>query len=773
MKRCLAFICIVLLSLCLPALVEPAGEVRIGVLAIRGHEEAAKRWAPTAEYLNAMIPGLIFRIVPLDHAGLREKVASREIDFIWLSPGGYVELEYLNGATRILTVKAKDNGYVLSSFGAVIFSRGDRKDIRELRDLRGKSFMGIEENAFGWWMALREFRDRGVNPYRDFTSLEFAGFPMDMIVLAVRDRAVDAGMVRAGLLEHMAREGKIDLREFRILNEQHHEQFPFLHSTRLYPEWPLAKLAHTPEDLAKKVAVALLGMPPDSPAAQAARIEGWTIPLDYHTVHDCLRELRVGPYKDFGKITPMEVLRRYWYWIILVLLALSGMAAVIVYILNLNRTLNHSREEIRRSRDLLEERVQERTADLSRANEDLRQEIARRQKAEEEQKKLEAQLRQAQKMDALGQLAGGIAHDFNNILMAITGYASLLQIKMQDNDPLRQYVDQIIASAERAAAFTQRLLSFSRPQAVNLRPIDLREVVQGIEGLLSQIIGEDIEFRAILPDYALPVMADVGQLDQVLMNLAVNARDAMPGGGRFTIEAGRVSMDEDLARTHLLDRTGHYAYIYFSDTGSGMDRKTQEQIFEPFFSTKTDGKGTGLGLSIVYGIIRQHKGSITVYSEPDMGTTFKIYLPLTVMVQAASRPETASGPSPGGAGTILVAEDDKEVRQMIRGVLEGAGYTVIEAEDGDEAVVKFHRSASEVSLLILDAIMPKKNCQETYVEIKRADPQVKAIFLSGYPEDFTGLKGILGEGTSFMTKPVFPRDLLAKVRDTLGSKLAG
>jgi len=383
-----------------------------------------------------------------------------------------------------------------------------------------------------------------------------------------------------------------------------------------------------------------------------------------------------------------------------------------------------------------------------------------------ERKHLEEQLLQAQKMEAIGQLAGGIAHDFNNILTAIIGFGTLLKIETSKDDLLRGYVTQILNSAERAANLTQALLAFGRKQIINLKPVNLNEIINVLEKLLVRLIGEDIELSIFLTDKDLIVMADSTQIEQVLMNLATNARDAMPDGGSLIIRTGLMEVDYEFIKTHGFGRPGSYAFILFEDTGQGMDERTKERIFEPFFTTKEVGKGTGLGLSMVYGIIKQHEGYITVYSEHGKGTTFRIYLPLIKSKIEETEPADLSILK-GGLETVLIAEDDAHVRELTKNLLERFGYKVIDAVDGEDALIVFNENKDNVHLLILDVIMPKKNGKEVYDEIKKVRPDIKAIFISGYASDIIYKKGILEEGTDVILKPLSPQELLKKAREML------
>jgi len=382
-----------------------------------------------------------------------------------------------------------------------------------------------------------------------------------------------------------------------------------------------------------------------------------------------------------------------------------------------------------------------------------------------ERKRLEEELRHAQRMETIGQLVGGLAHEFNNIITAIIGYAHLLLMRMGEDDPLRIYVNQIYASIERAVTLTEGLLVFSRKQAINLSPVDINLVVRRVEDLLLRIIGEDIELITIPADRDLTVMANSTQIEQVLMNLATNARDAMPEGGVLTITTEPFEMDNEFIGRYGYGRPGMYALISVTDTGIGMDEKTAARIFEPFFTTKEPGKGTGLGLSVVYGIVKQHNGYITLESEVGKGTRFRIYLPL---IKAGAEDVRRVGPvAMEGEEAILVADDDEGVRGFISEILQRFGYEVIEAIDGEDAINRFREKADRLDLLILNIVMPKMDGKKVYNEIRKIRPDIRTIFMSGYPVDIIRGEEILEEGLDFIAKPISPKELLRKVREVL------
>jgi len=385
-----------------------------------------------------------------------------------------------------------------------------------------------------------------------------------------------------------------------------------------------------------------------------------------------------------------------------------------------------------------------------------------------EHKKLEGQLRHAQKMEAVGTLTGGIAHDFNNILTAIIGYGNLLKMKMKPDDPLRSHVDQVLSSTERAANLTQSLLAFSRKLVITLKPVNLNDVIIRVEKLLHRLIGEDIVLTTVLTDKDTTSIADSGQIEQVLMNLATNARDAMPNGGSLNITTEQTDLSKDFIKAYGYGKQGTYILITAVDTGTGMDEATRMRIFEPFFTTKEVGKGTGLGLSMVYGIIKQHNGFINCESTPGQGTTFKIYLPLAKSHAPQHIVDSKSGSIPlGGTETVLVAEDDAAVRDLTTSVLKDFGYQVIEAGDGEEAVAKFREHKGKIDLLLLDVIMPRMNGKIACDEIRKMDPGIKSLFTSGYTSNTIHKEGIIEGEVNFILKPISPKDLLNKVREVL------
>ncbi len=384
-----------------------------------------------------------------------------------------------------------------------------------------------------------------------------------------------------------------------------------------------------------------------------------------------------------------------------------------------------------------------------------------------EKRVLEAQLRQTQKMDAIGQLAGGVAHDFNNLLTAILGYSNFVIDTFEPQDRRRADMEEVIKAGQQAAALTRQLLAFSRKQILQPTAVDLNAVVTGIHQMLSRLIGEHVDLVPILAPDLGAVRADSGQLEQVLMNLVLNARDAMPSGGRVVIETSNIELDETSVRQHVAVRPGSYVMLGVSDTGHGMDEQTQSRLFEPFFTTKEPGKGTGLGLSTVYGIVKQSGGNIRVDSKPGHGTTFTIYLPrVAEIAEPLAMASPPVGP-PTGTETILVVEDTGGLRALARKILERYGYTVIDAPNGEEALRICERHEGTIHLLLTDVVMPGMSGRVLADLLAQLRSETKVLFTSGYTDDAIVHHGILRTGSAFLQKPYVLDSLARKVREVL------
>jgi signal transduction histidine kinase len=448
----------------------------------------------------------------------------------------------------------------------------------------------------------------------------------------------------------------------------------------------------------------------------------------------------------------------------------------------LAKAFNTMVEKLHESQRELERKVQERTAQLEAANRQLeslsetnaqKRSLAERERTDalEALYNTEKQLLQSQKLEAVGRLAGGISHDFNNLLTVILGYSDIMKRNLQEGHPLRRNVVEIVRASERAASLTRQLLAFSRKQVMQPKVFDLNTIVTDLEKMLRRMIGEDVELRVSLQDELDHIKADPVQLEQVIMNLVVNARDAMPRGGKLSIETSNVYLDEAYAREHVSVVPGDYVMLAISDTGCGMKEETRLHIFEPFFTTKEQGKGTGLGLSTVYGIVRQSGGNIWVYSEEGRGTTFKVYFP-RVTAHAEEYKRISGGlDSPRGSETILLVEDAELVRNLARQVLEGAGYRVLEAASAEAAIDLCGQiNGDKIDLLLTDVVMPGMSGNEMSRVLLAKQPDMPVLYMSGYTDDAIVQHGVLEAGINFLQKPFTPGALALKVREVLDAR---
>lgn len=613
------------------AAAQDGGTIRIGVVAIRGVEHARRAFTPTAEYLNERIPGRRFEVVPVaDLSQAGPIVGADGVEFMIAPPGEYVYLEHRFGLTRISTQRTASPSGPQTRLGGVIFVRAG-SPIRTLEDTRGHSAMAVDERSFaGWMIQAVSLQEHGVDPTGDL-QLEFFGFPQDGVVEAVRDGRADVGMVRSNILEGMAAAGTIRMEDFRVLDAQEVEGYPFVTSTPLYPEWAFAVARHTDQDLAQDVAIALLGMPADHPAARAASGEGWTVPLDYGPVHDVLRRLRRAPYDEVPAISVAEVIRQYWHVVLLAALALVGMALVTAYVARLNRRLGE-------------------------ANAALGREM-------EQRKQMEHQLLVSEKMASLGQMAAGIAHEINsplgyvysNIMVLQRAVPGLMQLiatyrkeegllpeaaraRLQElrestqiefvEDDLPQMMEENIAGLRRMRQIVQDMRTLSHVGDQDWQTVDLRETLRSTLNIARKSI-EEKESELVLDLRELPPVECVSsQVAQVFLNLVSNAIDANPIGGKISVRTRSIDVD-------------HVA-IEVSDTGPGIPDDVLRRIFDPFFTTKPVGSGTGLGLAIAMRIVKAHGGRIDVETELRRGTTFRVVLP----IRATDSGERSVDPAP-------------------------------------------------------------------------------------------------------------------------------
>ena len=571
--------------------------VRIGVLAFRGPDHAIRSWSPTAAYLGQAIPSLNFEIVPLPLAELRQAVAQQELDFVFTNSGQYVELEAKYGVSRIATLKTAFGKQERNVFGAVIFTRADRDDISSILDLRGKSFAAVARGAFGGFqMAWREFKDAGIDPFSDFSKLQFVGLPQDTIAFMVRDGIADAGTVRTNVLETMAKEELIDLGTFRVLNPRDLPEDSVALSTRLYPEWPFAKMPQTSVDLSEKVAIALMSLAPDSPAMRATDYLGWTVPLDYKPVHDLFRDLEIYPYAP-GKVDPWVLLRDHWEWVVFAVTLLA------LLLLHGVRT---------------EYLVQRRTRDLTRANRNLEHEMLERQRAEDRARQHEAELAHVSRVSVIGEMTSGLAHELRQPLAAIRNYAEggvrRLNGRTGKDGDIRDAFARIADQAGRAGQIIDHVRSYLQNREPRRLDIDLNMAIEEAVSLIDPDARRaDVEIELDLTKPLPTVRADTIEIEQMVINLVRNSIEAM------------ANQDCD-RRIDIKTRSAEgYAAVEISDTGPGMPPELVETAWEPFKTTKRGG--LGLGLAICRSIAEAHGGRIWISPGRPGGSSVTFELP--------------------------------------------------------------------------------------------------------------------------------------------------
>jgi len=570
----------------------------IGVLAFRGAAHALRSWQPTARALSDAIDGAEFKVVPLPLAELRRSVAEKKIAFVFTNSGQYVELEAEYGISRIATLKTFFGTDVRNVFGAVIFARADRDDIRSLEDLRGKSLAAVKRGAFGGFqMAWREFKSAGIDPFDDFSRIDFLGLPQDDIVIAVRDGRIDAGTVRTDVLETMADEQAIDLADYRILNAQGSAGQTVGLSTRLYPEWPFAAMPGTPSELSQKVAIALLSLSADSPAVAATGYAGWTVPLDYKPVHDMFRDLEIGPYTP-GEIRFSAFLSQHWEWglFALVLLGLVGLHGF--------RT---------------EYLVRRRTGELSRAYDELEYETTERRRAEDRARKHEDELAHVSRISVIDEMTSSLAHELRQPLAAINNYAAgcIRRLGRDNSNPadIGQALDMISQQADRAGQIISRVRGYMQKREPRRDPVNLNHAIREASAMIGQeLADQQVRLELELTEKMPKVMADIIELEQLIINLSKNAIDAMadtaPDKRRLTIKS-------------WLDT--NRIFVEVADTGPGFDEEDFDTLWEPFYSHKAGG--LGLGLAICRTIVETHGGRIKVEGASSSGSVVVFELP--------------------------------------------------------------------------------------------------------------------------------------------------
>ncbi len=840
-----------------PPLHAASREIVIGVLGFRPPQESAALWRPLTEHLQRSLPGTIVRVTSLTYPEMEEAFSNNRLDFALVNPGYYLQFREKMGLPGVLaTLVEQERGQPLYAFGGVIFTKSDRSDINELKDLKNRKIAAVDPNSLGGYQAqLYQLAKAGV-PRPETGNQLFTGLPHDSTIGAVLSGRADVGFARTGVIEKMVSEKHLDPKRLKIINRQQLADFPFAISTRLYPQWPFIALPHVKEHLARKVASALLSMEPPDSSTAGDGIYGFTVSADYEPVDRLLKELRLPPYDEVPLFSATDVLRRYNVQIITGIVAFIIVIVLLLFLAFVNRRLAVARKRARENdenyRQLLDltpmpigivtengtiSYVNRRFIEVfgyqhaeittvsqwmllaypdekmrisvikqwgeavahSKASESpvppaeysitcknglkkcieisgmpiensllvVFHDITDRKSAEAEQVALQRQLLHSQKLESLGVLAGGIAHDFNNILTAIMGNAELALIRVGTDSPACANLHNIERASCRAADLARQMLAYSGKGKFVVEHIDLNSLLKDMLHMLEVSISKKAVLHFNLQPDLPGIEADATQLRQVVMNLIINASEALGDNcGAINVTTGCIDGYDNYMKDIWLDENieeGYYVYLEIADTGCGMNQDTLARLFDPFFTTKFTGRG--LGMAAVLGIIRGHKGAIKVYSEPLKGTTFKILLPTASNKQQHIVRANIPLNTWHGNGTVLLVDDEESVRGTGVAMLKELGFTTITAGDGRQAIEKFIHHP-EIDCVILDQTMPHMDGAECFRELRKINPHIKVIISSGYNEQEVTAKFVGAGLTGFIQKPY----RLSALRDTLQGK---
>ncbi|MEL6402269.1 MAG: PhnD/SsuA/transferrin family substrate-binding protein [Cyanobacteria bacterium J06626_4] len=734
--------------------------VRIGVIAARGINHTETKWQPTIEYLNQAIPSVHFELIVIDLETVEAIVQTRQIDFLLANPGTYVKSEMRYGARRIATLENFRAGRTYSALGAVIFRRADRTDIQTLHDLKGQQFMAASETAFdGWQIAWATLQKVGIDPYQQFQSLAFSQ-SHDDVVYAVLNGEVDAGTVRTDTLERMTQAGKINLRDIVVLNHQTQpgDSFPFVLSSELYPEWPMAALAQTPTELSEQVATALMMISADHPAAQAGQYGGWTIPANYSLVHETLRELQVSPYEDWGQVSLSQVLYQYRYWLAFTATAFATLGYVGMQLINRRRI----EDNLRRVNATLEERVEARTQELRAAKE--KAETANRSKSK---------------------FLSNMSHELRTPLNAILGFTEVMlrDLNLSTNNPetprqsQQETLSIIYRSSDHLLSLINNVLDMSKIEAghttLRLNPFDLKAMLAALIEMLhlratTQGILLQYECGPQVPAW---VCGDERKLRQVLINLINNAIKFTQEGA-VVLRVGAIA-PPPAANTATVT---HTVTFEVKDTGVGIAAADIKHLFDPFVQAQAGQRsqeGTGLGLPISRQFVELMGGELQVKSTLGIGTSFQFSLPVTAAAPPTLAPPRVSRHVIGLAPDqpeyrILVVDDQLENRQLLRRFLQPLGFQIYAAENGREAVEQWQRHRPQ--LIWMDIRMPVMNGYEATQAIKRQSAGQAPVIIALTASVFENERShILQAGCDdFVRKPISVTELFDKLTQHLG-----
>lgn len=712
-----------------------AKDIRIALRAHQGVSAALTQWQPTADHLSSKIPGYRFIMVPFTNISeMNQAVSSGDFQFNLTNPSSAIEYINRYNSKPLATLVNKRQGKGYSQFGSVIFTLSDQSDIHSLRDLKGKTFIAVDEQAFGGWrVAWLELLKNNINPFVDFKSLKFGVGNQENVVYSVLNGKADAGAVRTDMLERMAFKGKINLTDFKVIGEKKKKGFPFLLSTDLYPEWLFSSVGKTDKTLQEAVSKELLLISKIDDAAINGEYIKWITPLDYSPVNDLLKKLKVGPY-NIAKMGVYESLvSQYGLAIAITIIVFILIILSFIYVLRLNRKILAAKSS-------------------------LKDEMAMR-------SNLERQLMHSQRIESLGQLTGGIAHDFNNMLASIIGYTELAMYteSVKNDDKLSSYLKQVLKASNKSSDLIKQMLAFSRTG----NPIDERKdifisnLVSDIYQLLKPMVPSSINLVTKPFDESLFVNTNQGMMTQVIVNLYLNAKDAIPNN------SGQITLSIDMEHFNTLDKhcsschqdiRGSFIVISIEDDGSGINANTITHLFDPFFSTKEVGKGTGMGLSMVHGIVHKLNGHILVESEIGKGTTFKILLPETEKTEVL---ESVDVPSINKIDTskninrhILVVDDESSLTIYLTELLKQQGFNVTTFNHSEKALEYFIDNHDEIDLVITDQTMPFLSGVELSKKMIEYDNDVSIILCSGFSEEIANDVSLISNIKVTMDKPI-------------------
>lgn len=736
LKSCSIFL--VIISIFLSGFAS-AEDIRIALRANKGSEKALAKWQATADYLSKEIPDYQFVLVPFENnSSLNQAVSLGDFEFCITNPASGIEHKIRNAAQPLATLVNKRQGKGYSQFGSVIFARADRHDVNSLQDLKGKMFTAVDELGFGGWRAAWfELLKNDINPYTDFTELHFAGGMQQNVVYEVRDKKVDAGSVRTDTLERMAAEGKINLNDFKVLAQKNLKNFPFLHSSKLYPEWMFSSIGKIDEKLKADVIKSLFSITKDSAAAMKGKYIGWIAPLDYSSVDNLLKKLKVGPY-NIATMSPFKrLVSQYGMYLLITIISTLFLIFTTLYFLGLNK-------KILESKKLLEKEF-------------------------ETSKNLEIQLLHSKRIESLGKLTGGIAHDFNNQLASILGFTELAleNKKVKDDEDLTKYLSQVLESSEKCSKLVSQMLIFSRSESddTDKKDISVDVIMDNLKLLIRPIISNKLTLKINESGQDFIVNATPVLITQVLMNLYLNAKDSVEGkNGNIIINAKAVNLNTASEVCDSCHQSIQGEYIEFSvaDNGCGINSENMKHLFEPFFTTKDVGKGTGMGLSVVHGIIHKLQGHLLIKSNPDTGTIIRFLLPRINSNKNIENKEDSKNNSLCENKHIVIV-DDVSMTAYLSEYFQTHGFRVNSFNDSQKALLYMQETPDKIDLVITDQSMSNINGFDLAEKIIDLDNEMPIILCSAFSVDLEEKVKAKFNTVFYMKKPIKLDELSKKI----------